>query len=151
MSFGPGFFGFNTGIQRSILIVDNTTNLPVPFGGDVLDLEASPITKDITIEPISTQGYDKFKTDRAGWKGTITIARNNALADNFEAVQEALYHQGQTQKYFTITETTVDDDGSVDIFLYSGAELRMQSAGTAKKDSAIEIRLDFRCQSRQPL
>lgn len=143
--------GFNTGIQRSWVIVDNTTSQPVDFGGDVLDLEDSPIIKDITIEPISTQGYDKFKTDRSGWKGTITIARNNAAADLFEAVQEALYHSGGLQKSFTILETTIDDNMVIDAFQITGCELRMQTAGMAKKDSAIEVKLDFRGQAKQPV
>jgi hypothetical protein len=142
---------FNTGIQRSWVIIDNSTLLPVDFGGDVLDLEDSPIIKDITIEPISTGGYDVFKTDRAGWKGTITIARNSAAADLFEAVQEALYHSGGTQKYFTIVETTVDDNGTIDQFQITGCDLRMQTAGMAKKDSAIEVKLDFRGQAKQPV
>lgn len=141
--------GFNTGIQRSFIIIDNATQLPVPWGGDVLDLESSPIANDITIKPISTQGYDKFKTDRAGWKGSITVARNNAGADAFEAVQESLYHSGGTQKYFTIYETTEDDNGTIDEFVYAGAILWMSSAGSARKDASIDIKLEFKAQSRQ--
>lgn len=145
----PLLGGFNTGIQRSWVIIDNATGKQVPWGGDVLDLEASPMTKDITIEPISTQGYNKFKTDRAGWQGTFSVARNNGDADNFEAAQEALYHAGGTQKYFTILETTSNDDGSVDQMQFEGCELKMTNAGQARKDSSIDMKFAFRGYSRQ--
>jgi len=141
--------GFNTGIQRSWIIIDNATQLPVPFGGDVLDLESSPMINEITIKPISTQGYDKFKDDRSGWEGTMTVARNNGDADNFEAAQEALYHSIGGQKYFTIYETTINDDNSIDEFVYAGATLKMTNSGSARKDSSIDLKFKVRAQSRQ--
>ncbi len=141
--------GFNTGIQRSWIIIDNATQLPVPWGGDVLDLESSPMINEITIKPISTQGYDKFKDDRSGWDGTLTVARNNGDADNFEAAQEALYHSGGTQKYFTIYETTLNDDGTSDEYVYAGATLKMTNAGSARKDASIDLKFKVRAQSRQ--
>jgi hypothetical protein len=145
----PLLDGFNTGIQRSWVIIDLVSGLQVPWGGDVLDLESSPITNDITIKPISTQGYDKFKTDRSGWQGSFTVARVNGDADNFEAAQESLYHQGGTQKYFSITETTQNDDGSIDIFEYGSCEMKMTNAGQARKDSSIDLKFSFRGASRQ--
>lgn len=141
--------GFNTGIQRSWIIIDNTTQLPVPFGGDVLDLESSPMINEVTIKPISTQGYDKFKDDRSGWEGTMTVARNNADADNFEAAQEALYHSTGITKYFTIYEQTQNDDGSIDKFVYAGATLKMTNAGAARKDASVDLKFKVRAQSRQ--
>lgn len=143
--------GFNTGIQRSWQIFDNSTGLAVDFGGDVLDLEATPIHKDITVEPISTKGYNKFKRARQGWTGTITIARNDGAVDQLEAIQEQLYHQGGVQKYFTILETTTNDDGTIDKMQYTGAELYMTTSGMAKQDAAIEPKLGFRAQARQPV
>lgn len=141
--------GFNTGLSRVIAIIDSATQLPVPFGGDMLDYESSPITKDISISPISTGGYDKFKTDRAGWQGSFTIARVNGDADNFEAIQEALYHSGGPQKQFTITETTTNDDGSVDVMQISGCELHMTNAGQCRKETSIDMKFAFRGMARQ--
>jgi len=143
--------GFNTGPQRSWVIVDNTTGLPVDFGGDVMDLQASPNLKHIEINPISNQGYPKYKTQRTGWKGTLTVARNNANADLFESVQEALFHAGGTQRYFTIVEKTNNDDGTSDEFEYSGAEFFMDDSGAARMENPIEMKFGFNAQAKQPV
>jgi hypothetical protein len=149
MSVGIG--GFTTGIQRSWTITDNTTGLQVPFGGDVIDITASPEMDHITIKPISTQGYAKHKTNRVAWKGSMTIARTNPDADLFEAAQEALYHQTGTQKYFTILEDTVEEDGSISTMQYTEVELFMDDSGMARTDSAVEIKLGMNAASKQPV
>jgi len=145
----PLLGGFNIGIQRSWVVIDNVTQEQMPWGGDIIDLQSSPITKEITIDPISTQGYSKFKTDRSGWQGSITVARVNGDADQFEAIQESLYHQGGTQRYFSIYETTINDDGTIDKMQYTGCEIKMTDAGMARKDSSMDIKLAFRGQARQ--
>lgn len=151
MSTGTLVGGFNIGIQRSWTIIDSTTGLPVDYGGDVIDLTSSPNLKHVEINPISTNGYSKYKTNRTGWKGSITVARNNGAGDTFEAAQEALFHAGFTQKYFTIIETTTNDEGTVDTFQYTGCELFWDDAGMARMDSAIEIKMGMNAQSRQPI
>jgi hypothetical protein len=147
----PNIGDFTTGLQRSIVVIDNVTQLSVDFGGDILDLTADEVTKEIQIDPISTQGYSKYKTTWDGWKGSISVARNNGNGDLFEAAQELLYHTGGSQHQFTIEETTYNTDGSVTTMQYTGATFTMPSAGNAKKDAAIEYKFEVRAQARQPL
>jgi hypothetical protein len=142
---------FSIGVQRSIVVVDNSTGIPVDFGGDVLDYTITPIHKEIEINPISTGGYDKYRTDRGGWRGGFTLSYAAPQMDTLEAAQELLYHTGFTEKTFTILETTYyGSTGQSNTMQISGVRLKMDDGGPARKDSAIEIKMSFRGQDRQP-
>jgi len=147
---------FNTGVQRSITLVDNASGKTYvfdngDFGGDLIDFQSAPVHKEIDSEPISRQGIPSFKDARTGHKGTLTIHRSTGAMDKLESLQEANFHGGLAQMKFTIDELTNNDDGSQDVFQYTGAVIRMTDAGTWKIDSAVPIKIEFRAEQRLDL
>ncbi len=143
---------FNIGTDKSIVIIDNDTGAPIDLGGHVIDFTSQPKHKTITSDPIDAQGYSQHRLTYDGWSGTVTVYRANGGAEALEALMEANYHNGGTQKYFTITETIRNQyDGSVNIFQYIYAVMMLQDAGTWKKDAAVPIRVQFEAQGRTQL
>jgi hypothetical protein len=140
--------GFGTGIQRQITIIDNNTSLPVDLGGDLISFESSPKVTKIEVKPIDNGGYNKFKRAYDGWTGKLVVDHVTGSLDAFQAAQEANYHAGGAQNYYTIDEVTRNDDGSIDTYQYQFCCIDLSTAGDWKKDSATELTLEFDAQSR---
>ena len=133
---------FNTGVDRNVAIVDESTGLPVAVGKITELASKNEVTK-IKVNPINNGGRTLTQNTYNGWTGTITVARENGAWDLFQALQEAGYHAGLNQHYYTIYETTSNRDGTVDEFQYVHCALNLADAGTWRKESDVPLLVEF--------
>lgn len=145
-NFSQGFF--NIGTDRTIQVIQNSTNQPINLGGRITDIEATSKMTTITSNPIDNQGYAQHRYSYEGWTGTITIDRANGFSDALQAFQEANYHQGGQQNYFTILETTNNPNGTQDSFQYNYCVIKLPTTGQSRRDQTISLRLEFDAQER---
>lgn len=143
---------FNIGTDKSIVVIDNSTGLPISLGGRVTDIETTSKMTTITSLPIDNRGYAQHRYAYNGWTGTITVDRSNGDADALQALQEANYHAGGAQKYYTVTETIRNSaDGTVDVYQYNYCVISLPSSGAWRKDASVPLRLSFEAQERVQL
>ena len=138
---------FNTGIDRNIVIVDENTGQTI-YAGKYTELTSKNEVTKIKVKPLNNGARTLTKNDYEGWTGTITIAREDGSWDAFQAIQEAQYHAGQSQHYFSVYETTSNQNGTVDEFHYVHATLNLTEGGTWRKESDVPLRIEFDAEER---
>lgn len=141
---------FNTGLQRSVILLDNQTGQRIKFGGDLLKFKCDPVSKDVIIEPIDSP-FEKRKKVWGGYEGVITVARNDATLEKLQMLQESNYYARGNQYYYTIDETTSNDDGTTDVVQYLGVTLDLKDRGEWSKTAAVECQLHFHAQQAVPM
>ena len=133
---------FNTGIDRPITIINETTGGVVPYGGYLTDFDSQPQKTKITVKPIDS-AYNKFKRTYDGWTGKMTVSRVNGQLDALQAQIEQFYLSTGQNMTFTIDEVTRNKDGTQDYYQYVGCALDMESAGSWKKDAEVPMTIEF--------
>lgn len=140
---------FNLGTDKSVTVIDNDANAPVNLGGRLISFKSDPKVTKVVSNPIDNSGYSQHRDAYDGWTGTIVIDRAQGDWDALQAEMEANYHAQGLQKYFTIVETTRNqNDSSVNVYQYLFCTINMTTAGEWKKDSAVQITLAFESQQR---
>lgn len=132
---------FNTGIDKSISVVDNT-GATVDLG-KIKDVTGKPIRNTTTIKPINTNGIYKNRQHFNGVEGSISVYREDGRLDQLQAIQEALYQSSGQNKTFTIHEVVRNQDGSIDEFTWLNCLIWLDDYGTWQEDDAVLIKVSF--------
>lgn len=140
---------FNVGTDTFITIVDNDTQAPISLAGRTVTYKADPKTTLVTSDPIDNGGLTQHRIVYHGWTGTLTIDRAQGDLDSLQALMELNYYQKGLQKYFTIMESTRNqNNGKTDIYQFPLSVMTMQTSGERKKDSTVVVTLNWDSQQR---
>jgi hypothetical protein len=101
------------------------------------------------IASVGLDGINREVSIPKGWRGTLTLDRQNNAVDAFFAKQEAGYYGGQNVLTGTITETIRESDGSVSQYRYVNVSLSFDDAGKKTGDNKIEQHVGFFASQRQ--
>lgn len=86
-----------------------------------------------------------------GWEGTFELDRTNSQIDSFFAAEDLAYFAGRGISPSTISETIVNVDNSVSVFIYTGVMLMFEDAGRKQADELIKMRVSFEASERKQL
>jgi hypothetical protein len=135
---------FNTGIDLSVSVIDQTGNY-IDLGGEVLDFQHSYNKHDIDSAPISNGGEPDFRDIPNGGTGTITIQRYYGSLESEQAAQEALFHgSGGFKRYFITRRVRNNANGLVDIIQFQRCTLWLDDPGAYKVQDGVPIKVSFK-------
>lgn len=141
--------GFNIGQQISLQLTDANGNSYDM--GRITRFTSTPKGTDIESKTIVLNGYVDVKRSREGWTGEVTVDRTNGKWDALEAAQEAAFHAGQPQMYFTLKATILNDDTTTDVFQFIRCEFHMTAGGNWALDEKVEQTVSFTAAQRRKL
>lgn len=78
-----------------------------------------------------------------GWNGTFDLDRANSAADDLASAVETLFWNGQRLPAGQIYQYVNEPDGSTSTYLFSGATLSVEDAGTWQQEQTVKQRLSF--------
>lgn len=136
-------FSIGRDVVIDVITPNGILNLPVTTTG----FEAKPEYNKIA--SIALDGINREAQIPKGWRGSVTLDRQNNAIDAFFAQQEAGYYGGQNVLTGTITETIQEADGSVSQYRYVGVSFSFDEAGKKTGDNKIEQHIGFFASQRQ--
>lgn len=143
-----GINGVNVGRDVTLSVVQ-------PSGGT--------LSIDITTSFDSRARYDRRRTRPLnsapisvpipdGWEGTFEIERINSTVEQFFALIESGYFNGQGIASGSISETILNaSDGSTSTFQYTKVMFMLEDAGRKQADDVIKIRIAWEASRRTQL
>lgn len=141
-----GVNDFNVGSDTTISILNNGT---IMRSSILTSFEARQITA--SLKSTAIDGVNRYDEIEQGWEGTLDYDRADSILDDFFAAKEAARYAGNTLPTITITETTVNKDGTVSKFRYPRCALKFDTIGARKGDSKVEERVSWRAGRRIPV
>ena len=140
---------FNLGTDTTVQIIDNDTNAPISLSGRLVTYKPDPKITTVQSTPIDNSGYVQHRTVPMGWGGTLTIDRAQGDLDSLQAEMEANWYNSGAQKYFTIVESTRNQNNqSTDVYTYLYTVLNMETSGERKAADKILVTLKWEAQQR---
>jgi hypothetical protein len=141
---------FNTGVDSATITLTDQNGGYYPLG-KIIDFHATPETSLIEVKAINLGGRILRKKNLNGWKGTITVSRENGALDALQAAEESRYLSGQPQMYYNIYQFVSNQDGTANEFQYVKAVVTLSDPGQWKLGAEVEMKLEFDCEQRVQL
>ncbi len=133
---------FNTGSDAKLTMTDEFGNVY-----DLGLLESFVPTREAQLiekQPLSDM-LPRFRDIPRGYRLQATITRANSNLDYLQAMLDADFFSGKSQRLFQIHEFVSNPNtGAVDEFLYVGVVLYQTDRGERRIDSDIAIKLEGR-------
>jgi hypothetical protein len=95
------------------------------------------------LKSVAIDGVNRYRDIEEGWQGNLTCDRADSTLDDYFAAKEAARYNGQLPPIVTITETTVNVDGSISIYRYDGVTMKFDDIGARKGDDKIDQRVSW--------
>lgn len=134
---------FNTGRDVSIDVTGPNGIISIPL---ITDFESK---QDVTqLKSAGLDGVTRHYNVPDGWSGSIGLDRANAAIDSLIDAYEAAYYAGSSRVQGSITETVQEIDNTISQWRFVGVEFHCTNAGSWKKDSKVEPKLDWTASRR---
>ncbi|OQS42335.1 hypothetical protein [Chromobacterium haemolyticum] len=138
--------GYTVGNDTSVDIVD-------PYGGPInlakiINFEAKPKTNSVEVTALNGQ-TDEMLIPK-GWSGTFEVERTDSTLEDFWARWESDYYNGAPQlpSAATITDTTLENNGSRTTYRFTKVQLKLESAGKREGGKTVRMQVSFTAQRR---
>lgn len=120
----------------SLVIIDNTTGLPVDLGGRLVSFDDKPEVSVSKSDGIDNGGKIYKRRIPEGFTGTIVIDRRNDSWEAVEADMDLKFYDNGENRTFTITATKRDaDTRALKTYQYTGAILYSQAGANWRKST----------------
>lgn len=123
---------FNIGSDTKITVLANGAVL----GAQIMTkFEAKQKTTQLNSKALD--GTNRNRELPEGWDIDMEWDRGNSVIDDFVAGEEAARYAGQAPSDLAVVEVTVNPDGSVSRYRYTGCTIKLDSAGERSGDSKV--------------
>lgn len=139
-----GMAGYSIGTDASVVVQDNWGDtFPLSDLGHVMDIDTEATDTAIKIVPISNGGIPIHQVVWEGGTGKFMFTRVNANLQQMITDLMQAYHVNGIIPQFTLSISTLNRDGTVDEFLYSGVQFTKPKFGNYKAMKEVDTSLDF--------
>lgn len=135
---------FNTGRDITLTIVTPQVG-PISLSL-ITGFNSKPITT--TESPKGLDGVVRHIRFQNGWQGSFTLERRDSTLDDYFALVEAQYWDGQNEPPCSITETIQEAAGNVTQWRYTGVLLSFEDAGEYRGDTTVKQAMSFLASKR---
>jgi hypothetical protein len=139
--------GYNVGTDVSLSISDPYGDVfPAEALAHVTEFDAESDDVEIKVTPISFGGVPIYQTVWNGTRGRIMFARvNGSFQSMIVSLMDSYYDLG-TIPFFTITQTVMNRDGTIDQYMFVGCQWVKPRFGNYRATKEVDLSLDFRAQ-----
>jgi len=131
---------FTSGTDQSVVIVDNTTGLPINIGGALISFKHTELIEEIIMKPID--GPVQHRQDHAGHDIDMIIGRQQGKIDAYSATLEQEFYARIAQRSYTVTETVINFyDGTTTTIVFQNCTLRVPEHGDYVRDKQTDINI----------
>lgn len=138
---------FNTGADGGSVTLTDQNGGYYPLG-KIIDFHATPEHSTIEVKAINLGGRIPRKKNLNGWKGQISVARQDGTLDSLQRAEEQRYLSGQPQLYYNIYHTITNQDGTQNEYQYVKCLVTLTNPGSWKLGAEVEMTLDFEAEER---
>jgi hypothetical protein len=125
----------NFTVGRDVSIVINGPNGQITLNG-ITEFTAKPVVNTLKSKPLN--GLPQFGYVPDGWELSFKLDRMDRGADDFYALFEAGYYNGQNQAAGTVNESIQEVDGSISQWRYTGFVMKLDNPGDFSGDKKVE-------------
>lgn len=136
---------FNLGTDLSVTVISNNTGQPIALGGRLVEFDAKPDIKDVESDPIDNQFYTTIRQVYGKWTGSLKVDRATGDLDILMSQQEANYHAGGPQSYYTITALVNNSEPGYapTQLIFNQCTIKLTTMGTWNKNDKVSVTVDF--------
>ncbi|WP_407146241.1 hypothetical protein [Bradyrhizobium sp. ORS 86] len=131
--------GMNVGVDYSLLYYDGTSGTLVNLG-DVQNVKITGLKHDVKSQPYNDVPRYGYVPD--GYKIDFTITRIGSVLEDAMVAFEKNFNTGQIQKPGYLQQTTVNPDGSISRYQYTGMVIFMGDHGDIARDKVVTQSLE---------
>jgi hypothetical protein len=137
--------GFNIGTDSSIIIADDYGDVfPAEALSHLMEVDYESEDVELKIIPITGGGVPIYMTIWAGIRGHLLFTRvSGGMQAMIASLMDAYFTNG-TVPFFTLTQTVLNRDGSMDSYLLTGGQWSRPRFGNYRATKEVDMRLEFR-------
>lgn len=139
--------GYNVGTDVSLSISDSYGDVfPAEALAHITEFDCESDDVEIKVTPISFGGVPIYQTVWNGIRGRLMFARvNGSFQSMVINLMDSYFNLGNIP-FFTITETVMNRDGTVDEYMYVGCQWVRPRFGNFRATKEVDMSFDFRAQ-----
>ena len=129
---------FSVGRDTQLVVIGPAGRIDLTH---VTSFEARQITQSVRVDRLD--GMQMGTELPKGWEGSFEIERGSSTVDDFIAIAEHQYFNGNTINTGTMYQYVTETDGSTSTYQFDNVAFRLSTAGTLKGDSSVKQKLEY--------
>lgn len=140
---------WNTGSDGATVTLTDENGVPYNLG-KVQNFHVTLIEEDVTLRVLQTT-RELHQTERYGYKGEMTIARENGDLEYLEYQQMLRKRQGLSELYFTLDHFINNRDQTTNHHKYTNCRIKLTDHGEYTPGKSVDMKLEFTAEDKDVL